>query len=221
MGEKNLCHLCQRRAPRRYCPALERSICSVCCGTEREQSIACPLDCEYLRDARYHERLPELDPKTLPNPEIELTDRFMDEHQDLAVVLGRLLFVAAIETQGVVDSDMREALASLVTTYKTASVGLIYQDRPNNAIAAAVATRFSEELDKFRDDVAKRAATHAILDKDLLGVLVFWQRLEYQRSNGRRKGRAFIESLYAVLPPPMPSPLNETLGETGGIVTAG
>lgn len=217
MGEKKLCHLCQRRAPRRYCPALERDICSMCCGTEREQSIGCPLECEHLRDARYHERLPELDPKSMPNPEIELTDRFLDDHKDLAVVLGRMLFVAAIETQGVVDDDMREALAALVTTFKTAAVGLIYDARPGNAIAAAVATRFQEELDKFREDVAKSSPEHAILDKHLLGVLVFWQRLEYQRSNGRRKGRAFIESLYSLLPPPGEEPM----GETGGIVTAG
>lgn len=222
MVEKNLCHLCQRRAPRRFCPALERDICSVCCGTEREQSIGCPLDCEYLRDARYHERLPELDPKTLPNPEIELTDRFMNEHEDLAIVLARLLFIAGVETQGVVDADMREALASLVMTFKTASSGLIYEARPDNAIAAAVAVRFREELDKFRDDVAKRFPERAISDKDLLGVLVFWQRLEYQRSNGRRKGRAFIESLYAVLPPQKEPPREDTPGDaSSGIVSAG
>ncbi len=217
MGEKNLCHLCQRRPARRHCPALDRGICSVCCGTEREQSIGCPLECEYLRDARYHERLPELDPKTLPNPEIELTDRFMNEHEKLAIVLGRLLFIAAVETQGVVDSDMREALASLVTSFKTASVGLIYEARPENAIAAAVAARFREELDKFREAVAKGAPEGTLVDKDLLGVLVFWQRMEYQRSNGRRKGRAFVESLYSLLPPPK----DETAGESGGIVTAG
>jgi hypothetical protein len=226
MDEKKLCHLCQRRAPRRYCPALERDICSVCCGTEREQSIGCPLDCEYLRDARYHERLPELDPKTLPNTEIELTDRFIDEHKELAIVLGRLLFVAAMETNGVVDADMREALASLVMTYKTASSGLIYEARPDNALAAAVAARFREELDKFRDDVAKRFPERAIRDKDLLRVLVFWQRLEYQRSNGRRKGRAFIESLYTLLPPPKDPqkepPKEYTSGDaSGGIVSAG
>jgi len=215
MSEKNLCHLCQRRPLRRYCPALERDICAVCCGTEREQSIGCPLDCAYLRDARNHERLPALDPKTLPNPEIELTDRFMDEHQDLAVILGRLLFVAAVQTEGAVDSDMREALAALVTTFRTASSGLIYEARPDNTIAAAVVARFREELDKFRADVQKRSPEHAILDKDLLGVLVFWQRLEYQRSNGRRKGRAFMESLYAVLPPP---PEDKT-GDTEAIVT--
>lgn len=202
MGEKNLCHLCQRRAARRYCPALERNICAVCCGTEREQTIACPLNCEYLRDARQHEKLPELDPKTLPNPEIELTERFMNEHQELAIVLGRLLFVAAMEKPGVVDPDMRDALASLVTGLKTATSGLIYEARPENAVAANVATRFREELAKFRADVAEKAPSHAVLDQDVFRALVFWQRMEYQRSNGRRKGRAFIESLYAILPPP-------------------
>ncbi|MDR3718453.1 MAG: hypothetical protein P4K98_06600 [Bryobacteraceae bacterium] len=217
MGEKKLCHLCQRRAPRRYCPALEREICTVCCGTEREQSIACPLDCEHLRDARYHERLPELDPKSLPNPEIELSESFMNSHQELAIILGRLLFVAAVENEGVVDSDMRDALAALVTSFKTANSGLIYEARPENAIAAAVVTRFREELDKFRADVAERAPAHAVLDKDLLGVLVFWQRMEFQRSNGRRKGRAFIESLYGILPPPP----EEKPGESSGIVTNG
>lgn len=217
MSEKNLCHLCERRAPRRSCPALERDICAVCCGTEREQSIGCPLECGYLRDARSHEKLPAFDPKSLPNPEIELTESFMNSHQELAIVVGRMLFVAAMENQGVVDADMRDALAALVTTLKSANSGLIYDARPDNAIAAAVVTRFREELDQFREVVAKSAPTHAVLDKDLLGVLVFWQRTEYQHSNGRRKGRAFIESLYGILPPPP----EETPGDSGGIVTNG
>jgi hypothetical protein len=216
MGEKILCHLCERRAPRRYCPALEREICTVCCGTEREQSIGCPLDCEHLRDARYHEKLPELDPKSLPNPEIELTESFMNGHQELTIILGRLLFVAAVENQGVVDADMRDALASLVTSFKTASSGLIYEARPDNAIAAAVVGRFREELDKLSEELAEHAPGRPLPDKDLLGVLVFWQRMEFQRSNGRRKGRAFIESLYGILPPPP----EEKPDDSSGIVTS-
>jgi len=64
--------------------------------------------------------------------------------------------------------------------------------------------------------VAKRSASHSIRDKDILGGLVFWQRMEYQRNNGRRKGRAFTESLYALLPPP-PDPAESP----SGIVTTG
>ncbi len=216
MGEKNLCGLCDSRPARRQCPALHKEICPVCCGTGREQTIDCPLECEYLRDARRHEKLPQLDAKTLPNTEIELSDEYMHEREQLAIVMGRLLLVAAVETPGTVDLDMRDALEALVRTYKTAASGLIYESRPANAIAARAADRFTRELQRFREDVAQRSASHSIRDKDILGVLVFWQRAEYTRSNGRRKGRAFIESLYALLPPPP-----DQAESHSGIVTTG
>lgn len=214
MSTKRLCHLCDLRPARRLCPALGEEICGVCCGTNREQTIDCPLECEYLRDARRHEKLPPFDPKNLPNAEIELTDRFLEEHRELAIILGRLLLIAAVETPGAVDFDMRDALEALVATGKTADAGLIYETRPANAIAARVAERFTGELQRFRDEVAKRSGAPALRNKDILGVLIFWQRMEYQRSNGRRKGRAFIESLYALLPPPP-----EEKPGAGGIVT--
>ena len=37
-------------------------------------------------------------------------------------------------------------------------------------------------------------------DADLLGVLVFLQRLELQHNNGRRRGRAFFDFLRATFP---------------------
>jgi len=48
--------------------------------------------------------------------------------------------------------------------------------------------------------VAEQTGTHSVRDADVLGVLIFWQRMEWQMKNGRRKGRAFLESLYSLLP---------------------
>lgn len=164
-------------------------------------TVDCPLECEYLRDAREHEKLPVVDAKTLPNPDIELTDQFLQQQQPLAIVTGRLLLVAAMETPGTVDLDMRDALDALTRTYRTADTGLVYESRPANGIAAAVVDRFQQEVRQFREQVAQNTGAHSVRDKDLLGVLVFWQRMEWQRNNGRRKGRAFIESLFGLLPP--------------------
>jgi hypothetical protein len=214
MASKTTCRLCEIRSPRRFCPALQSDICAPCCGQEREQTIDCPFDCEYLREARAHEKLPEVDAKRLPNPDIQLTDRFLEENQPLAVIAGRLLLMAAIETPGAVDSDMRDALDSLVRTYKTAESGLLYESRPANMIAAAMQERFQSEMAQFRQRVAEQTGAHTVRDKDLLGVLVFWQRMEFQRSNGRRKGRAFIESLFALLPPPRPPEAGEGIVST-------
>lgn len=196
------CRVCETRAPRRQCPALGAEICAICCGTEREESVSCPLECEYLREARRREKQPVVDPASLPHPEIEVSDRFLEQQQPLAVIAGRLLLISALETQGSVDLDMREALDALTRTYKTAESGLVYEPRPANVIAAGVQSRFQQEIQRFREEAAKRSGTHSIRDADLLKILVFWQRMEWQTSNGRRKGRAFIESLFSLLPPP-------------------
>ena len=36
------------------CPALDREICPVCCGTKRESEIRCPETCGYLSSSRAH-----------------------------------------------------------------------------------------------------------------------------------------------------------------------
>ena len=217
MNDKKPCQLCETRAPRRHCPALRDEICAVCCGTEREQTIDCPLDCDHLREARRHERLEPVDPKTMPHPEIELSDRFMNQNQELAIVVGRLLLISTMNVPGSVDSDVREALDAMVRTLKTADSGLIYETKPTNSIAAAIQERLQQEISQFREMLAQRSGTHSVRDKELLGVVVFWQRMEWQRNNSRRKSRAFIESLYSVMP--TPEELDRHSGEQPGIST--
>jgi len=216
MSDANKCRVCEVRAPRRYCPAMQADICAPCCGQERETTLDCPFECEYLREARRHENPPDPDPKTLPNPDIELSDRFMQEQQPLAIVCGRLLLVSALDTPGAVDFDMRDALDALARSYKTAESGLIYESRPANAIAAQIQARFQQEIATFRERIAQQSGTHSVRDKDLLGVIVFWQRMQWQQNNGRRKGRAFIESLFSLLPPEAVEPPRE---QRSGIIT--
>ncbi len=196
------CPLCNVRQPRRACPALGQDICPQCCGAEREESLACPLECEFLREARRHERIPEPDPASLPYPEVELSDAYMASQEPLAIVAGRLLLVSAMETEHSVDTDLEEALDALVRTYKTADSGLIYESRPANGIAAAIVERFQQELQKFREHIAEQSGSHTVRDKDVLGVLVFWCRMAWRQRNGRRRGRAFTERLFSLLPEP-------------------
>src|SRR2546422_5223162 len=47
-----ICPICHKRKAKRFCPARGDSICSVCCGTEREVTIDCPSDCPHLIASR-------------------------------------------------------------------------------------------------------------------------------------------------------------------------
>jgi hypothetical protein len=167
----------------------------MCCGTEREVTVTCPLDCSYLQEAHRHEKLPELDPEQLPNRDIDLTDQFVDEHQSLINYTGFALMDAALNTPGTVDSDLREALESLIKTYRTRESGLYYETRPANLLAAALHQRMQQGFEDYRRRLRERTGVAALRDTEILGALVFWQRMAVVHNNGRRLGRAFLGML--------------------------
>jgi len=190
-----LCTLCETRKPRRYCPGIRADICAPCCGTEREVTVDCPLDCEYLVEARRHERETAEGDAPLPNADIQVTEEFVRTNDALVILIGHLLAEASLETQGAVDVDAREALEALIRTHRTLDTGLIYETRPANPFAAEIQTRFQDSLASVREDMAKEQGFHSIRDSHVLPVLVFFQRIELRTSNGRRRGRAFIDFL--------------------------
>ncbi|MDX2154764.1 MAG: hypothetical protein SFV54_28740 [Bryobacteraceae bacterium] len=202
------CQICEVRRPRRFCPGVRGDICAPCCGNEREVTVTCPFECEYLQQGREHERLPEVNPKTFPNSDIDVSERFLREHEALLLMCASSVFGAALETEGAVDFDVREALESLVRTYRTAQSGLIYESLPNNPIAAHVHRLVQARLDDFRRRLAEQQGMSTIRDSELLGIFVFLQRLEIQHNNGRRRGRAFLDFLrlyFGAAPAPGPA----------------
>lgn len=189
------CQICEKRRSERYCPGVRGDICARCCGEEREQTIDCPLDCQYLREARRHEKLPEVNPDDVPNLDIRVTEEFLHRNEHLLVHTGKSLLDAALATPGVVDTDVREAMESMIRTQRTLESGLIYETRPNNQYAGAVQQHVQGDIQEFRRALAERTGVHSVRDKDVLGVLVFLQRLEYHHNNGRRRSRAFLDFL--------------------------
>lgn len=186
------CALCQTRRPRRSCPGVHGDICAQCCGEGREVTIACPLDCEYLLDARRHEKPVPFDPAGAPHRDVRITEQFLAEHEELLVFLGQTLGAAAIETAGVADGDVRAALDALIRTYRTLESGVYYETRPENALANRLYATLQDGLAEFRRQEQERTGLPKTRDTDILGVLVFLQRLELDRNNGRPRGRAFI-----------------------------
>ena len=200
MTEQILCKRCGQRRARRACPALEADICTICCGTEREVSISCPLDCEYLKEAHRREKALPVEETEAVEPGMELTEEFLQRHKELLLLTAYSLVQAAMRTPGAVDTDALEALEALIKTHRTSQSGLIYETRAENSVAAAVQRAFSESLAGFKKMMGERDAQGEPRDRDVLGILIFLRRFGLQNMNGRPRGRMFIDLLRHMTP---------------------
>lgn len=135
-----------------------------------------------------------------PNQDVHLTESFLERHQGLVLLLSIAVLRGALEAPGTVDSDLREALQALIRTYRTRESGLIYETRSPNPYAAAVQARVEQSIEDFRQRVTASTGMHQLRDAEVLGCLVFLERLELQHNNGRRRGRAFLSFLNRQLP---------------------
>ena len=129
--------MCGTRRARRGCPALDKQICAVCCGTKRLVQISCPSDCAWLLSAREH---PPATVVRQQQRDVGLLVRFMRDFSERQSQLFFLIaaFLAryeAPELQAPLDDDVAEAMGSLAATFETASRGLIYDHRPASVLA--------------------------------------------------------------------------------------
>jgi hypothetical protein len=188
------CAICQTRRPRRFCPGVRGDICTLCCGTEREVSIDCPLDCEYLREAHKHEKLPVIDAKTLPNRDLMISDDLLRENEELLAFVAQALGRAVIENPQLVDFDIRDALEGLIRTHRTLQSGLVYASVPSNPLAVMAYDAIGGAIEEFRRTEAEQLGVHKTRESTVLGLLVFIQLFEISHNNGRRRGRAFLDA---------------------------
>jgi hypothetical protein len=194
------CAICDTRRARRFCPGVGGDICSICCGIEREVTVTSPFDCEFLREARRHDKQPEIDMSQLPNQDIRVTEEFLAANENFLLFLGQTLAAAALNTPGAVDFDVREALDSLIRTYRTLQSGVYYESVPANPLAANIYATLQKAAVEYREQERQHSGISKTRDTDILGLLVFLQRLELDRNNGRRRGRAFVDFLNSFYP---------------------
>src|ERR1035441_9849481 len=95
------CAICQTRRPRRYCPGVRGDIFSFCCGTERGVTVDCPLDCEFLLEARRHDKPAARDAAEFPNRDIQVPEKLLHVNEQLLSFLALTIFHTAMNVAGV------------------------------------------------------------------------------------------------------------------------
>ena len=200
MATSALCAICHKRKAKRYCPGLRASICALCCGTEREVSVDCPLDCAYLKESRRYEAEKTLPLNEVPFEEIEVGDSFLAEQEQFIGQIGHRLLRYSFENPRTTDNDLQGALEKLVRTYQTLETGLYYDSLPEQPSQASAFRELKKFLEEQRDPQRQRGSVALLKESDIVRALVFLCRLAVLRSNRRPRGRAFIDFLRQVFP---------------------
>lgn len=162
--------------------------------------MSCPFECEYLESAHEHEDALAVDEKEQSNPDVVVTEEFLERHEELLLFSVYSLLQAALRTPGAVDTDVLAALASLIQTHRTLDSGLVYESVSENALAANVQRGFSASIADYQKLRAQRESLPPVRNTEILATLVFLHRVGQQNLNGRPKGRMFIDLLRHMTP---------------------
>lgn len=204
-----LCPVCQQRKAKRTCPALDKQICAVCCGTKRLVEIACPSDCGYLSTARTHppavvQRQQDMDRAMLLPVLQGLSERQARVFLMLAAVTARHRSDAL---QKLVDEDIAQAAGALASTLETAAKGIVYEHVPASLIAA----RLMGELKAVVDELVKNGGS--ALERDAAIALRRIEHAAKMMATVRPDTNEFQQLLARVLAPP-PGGEQQTDAET-------
>ena len=152
-AEAMTCPSCGQRKGRRACPALNQTICAVCCATKRLVEIDCPDDCPHLTTAREHpaaqvKRQQERDVAVLFPSIHRLTER---QYQLFFLFHTAIARHTPEGFSRIIDDDVAQAAAAVASTLETAARGVIYEHTPSSMPATRLAAELTTLLSRIRE----------------------------------------------------------------------
>src|ERR1700678_1637946 len=198
------CAICERRPPKRFCPAKGEKICAICCGREREVTIDCPSDCPHLIAAHRWEaehRKP-LTAEQYPYPDISVREDFVYERWPVITGLAATILDFQTRHKDLNDGAVCSALEALAETLRTLGTGIYYERPPDAPVARALYGQMAQFVQELRKEESGRTGFPSLKDGDVFQLLVFLLRVGKQETNGRPLSRAFLDFLRARFPLP-------------------
>jgi len=194
------CPICEKRKPNRFCPAKGEKICAICCGTYREVTIDCPVDCPHLIAAhRYEDDHQREIPADTPLLDVTAPSDLIHMHQQLMGALAFSIAKFCAAHPETTDSDVIAALLALAETHKTLTTGIYYETQPTGLTSRELYAAVTTFLGELKQQV-QQSGRAGPKDSEIFHLLVFLYRMGLLRTNGRPRSRRYVEFLRAQFP---------------------
>lgn len=202
MAGNSICPICQKRRAERYCPAMGEKICAIDCGTGREVTIDCPVDCSYLLAAhRWEQDHPKpLAENEIPFPDVSLPSDLVHSRETTLSGIGYTAATYSRENGSLTDADVFAATHAIAEAYRTLLSGIYYEKPPDYPIAMGLYAALAKFLEDEKQVASEHPESPGPKDVELFHLLVFFLRFGRLRSNGRPRTRAFVEFLKTQFP---------------------
>ena len=188
------CPLCSERPAKRFCPAKETHICSVCCGSRREVDIDCPSSCHHLMAGRAYES-----DRRIPDPQLETAVQRFDKtftyrHTPLLNAVCLAISDERTTAPWLLDTDVIEVLKDLTKTMQTLSSGIYYESLPESIVRVSLFHRLKRLFDEFMQP-RPESLELSLKVSDAIDVLTFLAYVATVNSNSRPRSRQYLDLL--------------------------
>jgi len=148
------CILCDKRKPKRYCPAKRTSICTVCCGEKRGVEINCPLDCQYYVEGQKQHQQKMMQQRIKKEGARSYVRRaeLYKHNPELFAYLEKGFVDIFRADKSLTNKDLVSGLDLAMKTLETEKKGLLYQHQSGNQYADEISNHVLSIVSHFKDD---------------------------------------------------------------------
>ena len=195
------CPICEKRKPARFCPAKGEKICAVCCGREREVTIDCPIDCNYLIAAhRYEDEHQRQLPADTPLLDVTLPSDLIHTRQQPMAAIAFTIAKFCAAHHDATDTDVLAAVQSFAETTRTLMTGIYYEKQPDGLVRRELYAALTAFITELKQKTAEQGRPAALKESDIFYLMVFLYRMGLLRTNGRPRSRRYVEFLRSQFP---------------------
>lgn len=148
------CVLCEKRKPKRYCPAKRASICPTCCGQKRGVEINCPPDCKYFVEGQKHhgQKVMRQRVKKQGARSYVRKAKLYQQNPEIFAKMEKCLADMFRNNRAIENADVVSALDAVKKTLYTEKKGLLFQHEGRNSNSNQLSSSILAVISEFKDN---------------------------------------------------------------------